>query len=27
VRYHVKNIYEILQVHSRYELMAKRRRP
>lgn len=27
VRYHVKNIYEILQVHSRFELMAKRSKP
>ncbi len=26
VRYHVKNIYEILQVHSRYELINKQRR-
>jgi DNA-binding NarL/FixJ family response regulator len=26
VRYHVKNIYEILQVHSRFELIAKRGR-
>ena len=26
VRYHVKNIYEILQVHSRFELMNKRRK-
>jgi DNA-binding NarL/FixJ family response regulator len=26
VRYHVKNIYEILQVHSRYELMSKQRK-
>lgn len=25
VRYHVKNIYEILQVHSRFELMNKKR--
>lgn len=24
VRYHVKNIYEILQVHSRYELLTRR---
>jgi DNA-binding NarL/FixJ family response regulator len=24
VRYHVKNIYEILQVHSRFELISKR---
>lgn len=24
VRYHVKNIYEIMQVHSRYELLAKK---
>jgi DNA-binding NarL/FixJ family response regulator len=27
VRYHVKNIYEILQVHSRFELVAKRGKP
>ena len=27
VRYHVKNIYEILQVHSRFELIAKRGKP
>jgi DNA-binding NarL/FixJ family response regulator len=26
VRYHVKNIYEILQVHSRFELIAKQRK-
>jgi DNA-binding NarL/FixJ family response regulator len=26
VRYHVKNIYEILQVHSRFELISKQRR-
>jgi DNA-binding NarL/FixJ family response regulator len=26
VRYHVKNIYEILQVHSRYELMSKHKK-
>ncbi len=26
VRYHVKNIYEILQVHSRFELMSKQRK-
>lgn len=26
VRYHVKNIYEILQVHSRYELINKQRK-
>ncbi|HXS57230.1 MAG TPA: response regulator transcription factor [Hanamia sp.] len=26
VRYHVKNIYEILQVHSRFELINKQRR-
>ena len=26
VRYHVKNIYDILQVHSRYELLNKQRR-
>lgn len=26
VRYHVKNIYEILQVHSRFELISKRRK-
>ena len=26
VRYHVKNIYEILQVHSRFELMSKNRK-
>ena len=26
VRYHVKNIYEILQVHSRYELTGKQRK-
>lgn len=26
VRYHVKNIYETLQVHSRYELLNKQRR-
>ena len=27
VRYHVKNIYEILQVHSRFELISKNRKP
>lgn len=26
VRYHVKNIYEILQVHSRYELIIRQRK-
>jgi DNA-binding NarL/FixJ family response regulator len=26
VRYHVKNIYEILQVHSRFELISKKRK-
>ncbi|HLY72290.1 MAG TPA: response regulator transcription factor [Puia sp.] len=26
VRYHVKNIYEILQIHSRFELMSKQRK-
>jgi DNA-binding NarL/FixJ family response regulator len=26
VRYHVKNIYEILQVHSRYELIMRQRK-
>ena len=26
VRYHVKNIYEILQVHSRFELISKQRK-
>ena len=26
VRYHVKNIYEILQVHSRFELIGKQRK-
>lgn len=26
VRYHVKNIYDILQVHSRFELMAKHKK-
>lgn len=26
VRYHIKNIYEILQVHSRFELINKQRR-
>jgi DNA-binding NarL/FixJ family response regulator len=26
VRYHIKNIYEILQVHSRFELMNKQRK-
>jgi DNA-binding NarL/FixJ family response regulator len=26
VRYHVKNIYEILQVHSKYELINKQRK-
>ncbi|MBK9731505.1 MAG: response regulator transcription factor [Chitinophagaceae bacterium] len=26
VRYHVKNIYELLQVHSRFELMTKSRK-
>ena len=26
VRYHVKNIYEILQVHSRFELLSKKRK-
>ncbi len=26
VRYHIKNIYEILQVHSRFELMIKQRK-
>lgn len=26
VRYHVKNIYEILQIHSRYELMSKHKK-
>lgn len=26
VRYHVKNIYEILQVHSRFELLTKQRK-
>jgi len=26
VRYHIKNIYEILQVHSRFELISKQRK-
>jgi DNA-binding NarL/FixJ family response regulator len=26
VRYHIKNIYEILQVHSRFELINKQRK-
>jgi DNA-binding NarL/FixJ family response regulator len=26
VRYHIKNIYEILQVHSRFELLSKQRK-